>query len=69
MPQEKKPGRARVDLKPGPLGPLFFDAVAQAAAAAGETFSDYIRRAVLARMKREGRPFEPEPQKGARHEQ
>ena len=57
MATPKKPGRARVDLKPGPLGATFFDAVAEAAAAAGETFSDYIRRAILARMKRDGREF------------
>lgn len=63
MAASKKPGRDRVDLKPGALGATFFDAVAEAAAEAGETFSDYIRRAILARMKRDGRPFEPEKRK------
>jgi hypothetical protein len=53
MPRPKTTGRDRVDLKCGPMGPDFFDRVKEAAQSAGETFSDYIRRAVVARMKRE----------------
>lgn len=59
MPAKKPDPRERMDIRSGPCGLTFFETVANVAQSKGTTASDYIRQAVLAQMRKDGKPFVP----------